>query len=283
MQHYLSKPKYSPGKIGKLKHIDLPGEFNNVKASMAVEDAIFPILKGDALKKFLFRDDEYKGKGFKMLAILEDNFASYSKAQIAKEMFAFFQDSPQGDVSPDSYEADLRELLSKFSMSGNPLSKSFQLMFMVRGLHTDYGKILLDFCDGTKNFEKEDMSSITAWCKTWDEDTFSDKFKPAYDKQTHCKVKPPASASAAASDKQKDPPGTYATPWENLSAMEVCRISGRWKKLEMKTCVHCAGHVDGDRYKKHVCPGPFACKFLAKMASSSSRFLQKIPSTPLLR
>ena len=76
-------------------------------------------------------------------------------------------------------------------------------------------------------------------------------------------MKPLASASAAASDKPKDPPGTYATPWEHLSATEIRRISGRWQKLEMKICVHCGGHVDGAKYKKRVCPGPFACQVLA--------------------
>ena len=74
---------------------------------MAVADAIFPVLKGDALNKFLFCDNEYRGKGSRMLAVLKDNFAASSKTQIAKEMFAFFQDFPQGDLSHNSYEADL--------------------------------------------------------------------------------------------------------------------------------------------------------------------------------
>ena len=195
---------------------------------MAVADAIFPVLKCDALKKFLFHDNECREKGFKMLAVLKDDFATSSKTQVAKEMFESFQDFPQGNLSPDSYEVDLREWFAKNVIPGNPLSKSFQLMSMVRGLHTDYGKIILDFCDGTKNFEKEDLFSITAWCKTWDKDTCSNEFKPAYDKQTHCKVKPPASASANIPNKPKDPPGTYATPWDHLSAMEVFRISRGW-------------------------------------------------------
>ena len=142
---------------------------------MAVANALVTVLKGDTLKKFLWRGNEYKGRGFKMLTLLKDDFVASPKTSIVKEMFAFFQDFHQGDSSPNSYESNLRELSAKFAMSGNPLSKSFQVMFMVRGLCADYGKILFDFRDGIKNFEKEDLSTIIA----------------------------------DASNKPKDPPGTY--------------------------------------------------------------------------
>ena len=85
MQHYLTK-----GKINKLEHVDSGNEFNNVKASMALDDALVTIINGDALKMFLHRKDEYHGKGFKKLALLKDKFAGDSQIQTAKEMFAFF-------------------------------------------------------------------------------------------------------------------------------------------------------------------------------------------------
>ena len=75
---------------------------------MAVANALVAVLKGNALKKFMWCDDEYKGKGSKMLAVLKDDFAASSKTQVAKKMLVFFQDSPQGDSSSDSYEADLQ-------------------------------------------------------------------------------------------------------------------------------------------------------------------------------
>ena len=65
MQHYLTKPKYSVGKIKKLEHVDHDDKFNNVKASMAINDALITDLKGYTLKMFLHRKDEYHGKGFK--------------------------------------------------------------------------------------------------------------------------------------------------------------------------------------------------------------------------
>ena len=71
IQHYLSKKKYSVSKIRKLKHVETLGNYNNVEAPMAVAGAFVPILKGKALNKFLFQDDECKGKGFKMLAVLK--------------------------------------------------------------------------------------------------------------------------------------------------------------------------------------------------------------------
>ena len=98
---------------------------------MALDDALVPVLKGDALKVLLHRKYAYHGKGFKKLAMLKDKFAGDSQIQITKEMFAFFQDFPQGDSSLYSYEADLQELFDTFDISGNPLSMSFQVMFMV--------------------------------------------------------------------------------------------------------------------------------------------------------
>ena len=163
IQHYLSKKKYSVGKIGMLEHVDTLDDFNNVKGSMVVTGALIPVLKGDAINKFLFRDNEYKGKGSKMLAVLKKDFGSSSKTQIVKEMSAFFQDFPQGLSSPDCYGEYLRKLFQKFALSGNPISKPFRVMFMVHGLRADYGKLLLDFCDGTKEFKKKDMGSITTW------------------------------------------------------------------------------------------------------------------------
>ena len=74
---------------------------------MAVADALVPILKGNVLNNFIFCDDEYRGKGFKMLTVLKKDFASSSNTQVAKEMFAFLQDVPQGLSSLDSYEKDL--------------------------------------------------------------------------------------------------------------------------------------------------------------------------------
>ena len=75
MNHYLSKKKYSYGKIRRLEYIDAPGEYNNFKASLAITDALVPVLKGDTINKFLWRNDEYKGKGFKIFALLQDDFA----------------------------------------------------------------------------------------------------------------------------------------------------------------------------------------------------------------
>ena len=115
----------------KLKQVDRDDEFNNVKASMALDDALVNVLKGDVLKIFLHHKDNYCGKGFKKLAMLKTKFAGDSQIQIAKDCFTFFQDFPQGDSSPESYEADLRELFDKFDISGNPLSMSFPFMFMV--------------------------------------------------------------------------------------------------------------------------------------------------------
>ena len=97
-------------------------------------------------------------------------------------------------------------MFQKFAPSGNPISKPFRVMFMVRGLCADYGKLLLDFRDGTKEFKKEDMGSITTWCKSWDEeDTFANEYKTVFDRKTHKKVKPPPTASVTGTNRAKDP------------------------------------------------------------------------------
>ena len=154
-------------------------------------------------------------------------------------------------------------------------------MFVVRGLHADYIKLLVDFCDGTKDFEKEEMRSITTWCKRWDEDTFADEYKPVLNRKTHEKVKPSPTASATGVDKQKDPAGTYPTPWQHLAAFDLNRINGRWKKIEeMKNCVHCGGHKDGTKFKSRVCPGSFACQILKDNHCKLTKIGKPIPKTP---
>ena len=55
--------KYFIGRINKLKHVDSADEFNNVKASMALDDALVTVLKGNALKKLLHCKDGYDVKG----------------------------------------------------------------------------------------------------------------------------------------------------------------------------------------------------------------------------
>ena len=54
MEHWLTKPRYSVRKGGKLSRVDSDDEFNNVKASGFINDDLVLVLKGDALKKFLF-------------------------------------------------------------------------------------------------------------------------------------------------------------------------------------------------------------------------------------
>ena len=142
---------------------------------MNVSDALLFILKGDAHAKFECRSDESKDKGFKMLSVLKKDWDSSSQTQVFKECFSFFQDFPQGEKSPDEYEKDLRLFFHKLTISGNPMSTPFQDMFMVRGLRSNYGKILLNFRDGTREFEEEKMETITTWCKHWDADNFSEE------------------------------------------------------------------------------------------------------------
>ena len=152
---------------------------------------------------------------------------------------------------------------------------------MVRGLPADYGKLLLDFRDGTTEFEKEDMGSITTWCKRWDEDTFADKYKTVSDRRTYKKVKPPPIASDAGIDRAKDPPATYPTPWQYLAAFDIGRINDCWKKIEeRKKCVHCGGHKDGTKFKGRRCPGSFACQILKDNNYKLIRIGKPAPKPP---
>ena len=42
---------------------------------------------------------------------------------------------------------------------------------MVRGLRDEYCQIILNFRNGHRKFDTEDLDSVTAWCKNFDEDT----------------------------------------------------------------------------------------------------------------
>jgi len=84
MKHYLTKTKYSPGKIGKLQHVTSADEYNNEVASKNVPDALLLILTGDAAAKFECQGDTYTDKGFKMLSVLKKDWNSSSTTQTFK-------------------------------------------------------------------------------------------------------------------------------------------------------------------------------------------------------
>ena len=55
MEHWLTKPKSSVGNSGRLSHIHSDDEFNDVEASMVVDDALVSVLNGNALKTSCFK------------------------------------------------------------------------------------------------------------------------------------------------------------------------------------------------------------------------------------
>ena len=68
----------------------------------------------------------------------------------------------------------------------------------------------MDFYDGTKEFEKFTLESITTWCKHWDTDNFSSEYKRVNNRRAHKNVTPPATANQAGTKKGTDPPGTIS-------------------------------------------------------------------------
>ena len=92
MQHWLTKSKYSPGKINKLQHVTSADDLNNEVASKNVYDALFMIMTGDATAKFVCQGDTHTNKGFKQLAVLKRDWDSSSTTQIFKQCFDFFTD-----------------------------------------------------------------------------------------------------------------------------------------------------------------------------------------------
>ena len=117
---------------------------------------------------FLNTGDEYTGKGFKKLAKLKDAFSGAYQIQVAMKISNLTKAHAQGELSPKAYESDLLGLFEKFAISGNPLTACFQFMFMVCGLSEEYGQLIVDFRNGHRKFLKEDLASVTAWCKNFD-------------------------------------------------------------------------------------------------------------------
>ena len=80
---------------------------------------------------FLHRDDRYTGKGFKKLVVLYKEYVNASQMDVAMDLFDFPQEYSQGSKTPNTYEANLRGLFKQFDLAKNPLTKTFQVMFMV--------------------------------------------------------------------------------------------------------------------------------------------------------
>ena len=107
----------------------------------------------------MFRNtgNEYTGEGCKKLTRLYRQYAGTSQMEVAMVLFDFFQAYSQGDKTPNQYEANLRGLFDQFDAASNPLSKSFQVMFMMWGINEEYVDLIISFHNGQRNFLTQNL------------------------------------------------------------------------------------------------------------------------------
>ena len=174
---------------------------------------------------FLNTGNEYTRKGFKKLAKLKDDFSGASQIQVAMDMFNPFNAYTQGESSPQAYKSNLCGLFNKFATLGNPLTVCFQVMFIVCGLHEEYGQIVVGFQNDHRKFLEEDLASVTAWCKYYTKESYMDGFTKVEPKHTCCKA--PASVNVVSADTGTPGTGNHRTPWKYLTIFPYKRIVSR--------------------------------------------------------
>ena len=97
-----------------------------------------------------------------------------------------FQEYSQGDKTPNQHETNPCGLFAQFDAVSNPLSKSFQVMSIVHGIHEEYSDLIHSLCDGQQKILEQDLGDITAWCNGWDNAAFKKGPVPK-EVSSHCK------------------------------------------------------------------------------------------------
>ena len=141
---YFSKDKYSLGPSKSLNHIE-GGDWDNSAASRAFDDLLVNSLRQDARALFTDKDDEYLGKGFLKMQVLQEKFGDKNVFNTTIDLFDFLGKYEMGDTSPIQYEANLRTKFKRYEGAKIVLPDFFKVMLMLRGLRPEYSGIQQEF------------------------------------------------------------------------------------------------------------------------------------------
>jgi hypothetical protein len=239
IQYYLCCPEFSTQRLDNALVTDL----RNAKASAYWEGQISVAIQ-DVSLCFLFENkgSMYDGKGFKMLAALNQHCRPDSVANAFTTLMSLFNDS-MGKLE------EIMALRSRFDGMVNNMSRCkiilppvLMVMFFLCSLHSCYINLLEQFCSCYKSFEGTPLDSIVADVR------YHNEFKlVGSDKKVSARkgAKAVAATASYAVDKQGK---EWRNPYEWLASFDIKGIKKRWTHLLAGNGFGPICHYDKDKH-----------------------------------
>jgi hypothetical protein len=207
IQYSLHIPEFSTGQADDTLITDL----SNLEASQMWEGQRHLSVKDGSLCYLLKNKvDQFKGRGFEMLAVLTHHCRPDSVANAFTSLLSLFNDVQGNDKPILQYQSCFDGIIMDLSWCKVAIPQILLVMLFLRALHSRYSDLLEQFCTRFKSIEHATIDSIV------DDVTYHDGFTIH-----ECKgAKPPTSAPcvpAAASANTDQKGNIWQTPLEWLS------------------------------------------------------------------
>jgi hypothetical protein len=159
IQHYLQCPEFST----QCSDYALVTDSTNAEANAYWEGQIRLAVQDGSLH-FLFENkgSMYDGKGFKILAVLNQHCCPDSVANAFTTLMSLFNDSVGKLEEVMAFWSRFDGMVNEMSRCKNFLPPVLMVMFFLCSLHSHYDNLLEQFCSCYKSLEGASLDSIVA-------------------------------------------------------------------------------------------------------------------------
>ncbi len=203
----------------------------------------------DGSLHFLFENKGpmYDGKGFKMLAALNQHCQPNSVANAFTTLMLLFNNRMGKSEEIMAFWSRFNGMVSNVSRCKIILPQVLMVMFFLCSLHSCYNNLLEKFCSCYKSFEGASLDLIVADVHYHDEFKLvgSDKKVPAGKG-----LKAVAVANSSAVDKQEK---EWRNPYEWLASFNIKGVKKRWTRLLAGNDFCPIFHRDKDKHASTAC------------------------------
>ncbi len=190
----------------------------------------------------------YDGKGFEMLAALNQHCCPDSVVNAFTTLMLLFNDSMSESEEIMAFRSRFHGMVNDMSRCKIILPPVLMVMFFLHSLHSCYDDLLKQFCSCYKSLESASLDSILADVRYQDENKLvgSDKKLPA--------GKGPKAAAAATSSAVNKHGKEWPNPYKWLASFDIKSIKKRWTcpLAGNGFCPIC--HRDKDKHAPAACP-----------------------------
>jgi hypothetical protein len=185
----------------------------------------------------------FDGKGFKMIAHMDQNFNPLGKVDLLGYIFDLIKIRQSDTELVVTLKAWFSCLFSALKMGGINIDSAIQVGFMLRWLLAKYQAVIQEFCLGRHALTEVTLQTVVEQCNNYDKDPWKGPIgkdgKPART----------PSANTAGTDPEN--------PYELLSGKSLNYHFSQWKKAlkdQKGKCMVCFGTARNPDHKTCNCP-----------------------------